>query len=62
MYKVGDEYYVDLGGMFGSRNAGDSWNLVMEFIVATMRARVSLAELNYYADNAVNCTPTTKGR
>ena len=48
--------------MFGSTNAGDSWNLVMEFLISTMRARLQLAELNYYVDNAVNCTPPRLGR
>src|SRR2546423_1382009 len=37
VYLVGGKYFLDLGGMFGSRNAGDAWNLVMEFIVQCIR-------------------------
>ena len=29
-YRIGNEYYIDLGGTFGSKNAGDSWNIVMD--------------------------------
>ena len=47
VYKVDRDFYVDLGGMFGSTNTGDSWNLVMEFLISTMRARLPLAELSY---------------
>ena len=51
MYKVEGKYFVDLGGMFGSRNAGDAWNLVMELVVASIRFRGNLRELNYFVDN-----------
>ena len=57
VYRVGDSYFVDLGGTFGSRNAGDAWNRVMELIVSSMRHHGSLKELNYFVDNGENCTP-----
>ena len=41
-YRVGGRYFVDLGAMFGSRNAGDSWNLTMEFIVQAMKQHTGM--------------------
>ena len=32
VYRIADTYYIDLGGTFGSRNAGDAWNITMELI------------------------------
>jgi len=61
VYRVGDKFFVDLGGMFGSRNAGDSWQLVMEFLAICMRRHCSVPELNYFVDNGVNVTPTVNG-
>lgn len=57
VYKVGKKFFVDLGGMFGSRNAGDAWNLVMELIMSTLAAKAKLPHLHYYVDNGVNLTP-----
>lgn len=62
IYHVGGMYFIDLGGMFGSRNAGDSWNLVMELIVASIRHNGKLRELNYFVDNGENCTPPVNGK
>ena len=62
VYKVNDKYFVDLGGMFGSRNAGDAWNIVMELIIASIRHHGQLKELNYFVDNGENCTPPSKGQ
>jgi hypothetical protein len=54
VYKCNDLYYVDLGGTFGSRNAGDAWNLVMELIIASMKKWCGVEFLYYYVDNALN--------
>ena len=62
VYKVEGKYFVDLGGMFGSRNAGDACNLVMELVVASIRCRGNLKELNYFVDNGENCTAPSEGR
>jgi len=61
-YKIDDEYFVDLGGTFGSRNAGDSWNLLMELIILSIREDCKVPYLNYFVDNGVNLTPATKGK
>eukprot|EP00456_Euglypha_rotunda_P068685 TRINITY_DN6005_c0_g1_i3.p1 TRINITY_DN6005_c0_g1~~TRINITY_DN6005_c0_g1_i3.p1 ORF type:complete len:297 (-),score=1.12 TRINITY_DN6005_c0_g1_i3:578-1354(-) len=56
VYRCNNLYYIDLGGTFGSRNAGDSWNLVMELIIASMRRWCKLDQLHYYVDNAISCS------
>jgi hypothetical protein len=62
VYLVGGKYFVDLGGMFGSRNAGDAWNLVMEFLAQCIRHHCSVPELQYFVDNGVNITPAIDGK
>eukprot|EP00456_Euglypha_rotunda_P039554 TRINITY_DN3047_c1_g1_i2.p1 TRINITY_DN3047_c1_g1~~TRINITY_DN3047_c1_g1_i2.p1 ORF type:complete len:731 (+),score=66.72 TRINITY_DN3047_c1_g1_i2:296-2194(+) len=62
VYCVGGKFFVDLGGMFGSRNAGDAWNLVMEFIAQCIRFHCIVPELRYFVDNAVNLTPALRGK
>lgn len=63
VYKVEGKFFIDLGGMFGSRNAGDAWNIVMELIVASIRYHGQLRELQYFVDNGENCTaPLHDGR
>lgn len=62
VYRVGNEFYVDLGGMFGSRNAGDAWNLVMELLTKSMSASLSLPNIRYFVDNGVNLTPPVNGQ
>ena len=57
VYRVKDKYFIDCGGIFGSRNAGDSWNLMMEFIVVSIRARLEMSVLEYFVDNGALCTP-----
>lgn len=57
VYKAGGKFYIDLGGIFGSVNAGDAWNLVMELIISSMRASVSWELIFYYVDNAIVLTP-----
>lgn len=61
VYKVGDVFYIDTGGMFGSKNAADTWNLVMELITESMKARFNLRFLRYFVDNGVNLTPPVNG-
>lgn len=62
VYRIGDRFFVDLGGMFGSRNAGDSWNLLMEFIALCLRSHCSLPEFRYFVDNGVNVTQAVDGK
>ena len=62
IYLVGGKYFVDLGGMFGSRNAGDAWNLVMEFLAQCIRHHCSAPELQYFVDNGINITPAVEGK
>jgi ribonuclease HI len=62
VYRVGDKFFVDLGGMFGSRNAGDAWQLVMEFIAICLRNHCNVPELRYFVDNGVNITPAKMGK
>ena len=62
MYRVGGRYFVDLGAMFGSRNAGDSWNLTMEFIVQAMKQHTRVDNVDYYVDNAVYHYPPSEGQ
>ena len=47
--------------MFGSRNAGDSWQLVMEFLAICIR-ECCVPELMYYVDNNVLLTPAVNGK
>lgn len=53
VYTIKGDFYVDLGGMFGSRNAGDSWNLTMELIISSLKAYAQVDDLFYFVDNAV---------
>ena len=62
VYLVGGKYFIDLGGMFGSRNAGDSWNLVMEFLAQCIRHHCNAPELQYFVDNGINITPAVEGK
>lgn len=62
VYRVGSKFFVDLGGMFGSKNAGDAWNLVMELIISSLAAKANLPYLRYYVDNGVNLTPPENGK
>lgn len=62
LYRVGNKYFIDLGGMFGSRSAGDSWQLVMEFLAICIREHCKVPELKYFVDNNINLTPAVNGR
>ena len=62
VYRVGKEYFVDLGGTFGSRNAGDAWNITMELIIQSMRRFCKAPGLEYYVDNGINITPSASGK
>jgi ribonuclease HI len=62
VYCIGDKFFVDLGGMFGSRSAGDSWQLVMEFIAICLRRNCHIEELYYYVDNNIILTPPIEGK
>lgn len=62
VYKVDNKYFIDLAGMFGSRNAGDSWNLMMEFIALCLRYHCNVSEFNYFVDNGVNLTQAIEGK
>lgn len=41
VYKVGKKFFIDLGGMFGSRNAGDAWNLLMELMMSSLTLQIT---------------------
>ena len=62
VYRVGEEFFIDLGGTFGSRNAGDAWNITMELIVQSMRRFCNAPGLEYYVDNGINITPSISGK
>lgn len=62
VYKIGELYFVDLGAMFGSVNAGDTWNLVMDLIVRSMRNWIQHDEIEYYVDNCIIMIPPTEGK
>lgn len=61
VYKLGDKFFIDLGGMFGSKNAGDAWNLTMELIMSSASHSLGLSFLHYFVDNGVNLTPPKAG-
>ena len=61
VYKVDKKYFIDLGGMFGSRNAGDAWNVVMELIIKSAQTKTETTHLYYFVDNGINLTPPLQG-
>src|ERR1700722_18917645 len=62
VYEIQGKYYIDLGGTFGSRNAGDAWNRVMELLIRSARKWCKIEAIFCYVDNIIILTPPLDGR
>src|ERR1700722_11381156 len=62
VYKVQKKFYIDLGGTFGSRNAGDAWNRVMEVLIRSARKHCKVQAIFCYVDNIIIITPPLNGK
>ena len=62
VYKIQGKFYIDLGGTFGSRNAGDAWNRLMELLVRSARKRCKILAIFCYVDNLIIITPPLNGK
>ena len=62
IYKVQKKFYIDLGGTFGSRNAGDAWNRVMEVLIRSARKHSNIQRIFCYVDNFIIITPPLDGK
>src|ERR1700722_4261314 len=62
VYKIQKKFYIDLGGTFGSRNAGDAWNRVMEVLVRSARKHCNVQAIFCYVDNIIIITPPLNGK
>src|ERR1700744_4616992 len=62
VYKIQNKFYIDLGGTFGSRNAGDAWNRVMEVLIRSARKHCKIQGIFCYVDNIIIITPPLNGK